>query len=157
MFSTTIQVTFLKAIFLILVAVLCALAVLIVSGEREASQSRRLHYIPRYLSEKEIRGPTYHVHHRMFENKGSESIQRVVHWVNVGNPVTRKVRIVARMGHLIGDGTYENNVYQSGLQLPFAIVANLEKNIELATMPLQLAKTLAPWFLQASTLIFTLW
>ena len=34
----------------------------------------------------------------------------------------------------------------SGLQLPFAIVANLEKNIELATMALQLAKTLAPWF-----------
>ena len=29
----------------------------------------------------------------------------------------------------------------SGLQLPFAIVANLEKNIELATMALQLAKT----------------
>ena len=39
----------------------------------------------------------------------------------------------------------------SGLQLPFAIVANLEKNIELAKMALQLAKTLAPWFFQAST------
>ena len=45
---------------------------------------------------------------------------------------------------------------EAGLQLPFAIVANLEKNIELATMALQLAKTLAPCFFQASTLIFTL-
>ena len=34
----------------------------------------------------------------------------------------------------------------AGLQLPFAIVANLEKNIELVTMALQLAKTLAPWY-----------
>ena len=52
----------------------------------------------------------------------------------------------------MGPGTviYSPININSGLQLPFAIVTNLEKNIELATMALQLAKTLAPWFFQAS-------
>ena len=41
----------------------------------------------------------------------------------------------------------------TGLQLPFAIVTNLEKNIELVTMALQLAKTLAPWYQPKENLI----
>ena len=56
----------------LLAAGVCAVMLLPTSDELVERPGRQL-YIPRYLFEKEIRGPTYHVVHRVLENDGYRS------------------------------------------------------------------------------------
>ncbi len=65
-----------KAGVIVTLATVCAVLVYSLNSDQRMS-SRRFRYIPRYLSEKEIRGPNYHVHHRIFENNGDD-VNRVV-------------------------------------------------------------------------------